>query len=185
MTEEKSMTFLQQQQKTKPKIEEILSECPDGRQKQICKKFIEYMHNNKTKFAYAGLSNKWRAKYKSKSLCDIRIDYPSELFSWSVTPFFNHFHRYEDVIIKDGAQDIFWDNIPHCHYASSSIKAAGCNPNKPCAGGKYIIILNKEFNGICGGYNCTNTWFKNPDEFTIDTIKKLLELEKTARNENT
>jgi len=48
------------------------------------------------------------------------------------------------------------------------------------------IILGKELKGLCNtNFFCGRNWvwFHDPDEMTIDRIKKLLEWEKRARDE--
>jgi len=44
-----------------------------------------------------------------------------------------------------------------------------------------LTIFGNEYNGICAGL-----WpaVKNPDDITIGKIKRLLDFEKKARNEN-
>ena len=66
----------------------------------------------------------------------------------------------------------------------------GCPPNdggkrarnRPCIGGINATILGKECKGICANVRLTRV--SDPDETEIKTIKRLLELEKQARNEN-
>jgi len=77
--------------------------------------------------------------------------------------------EYEDAIINDGLQNIVWNGIKYCS------SCTGCAP------GRDVTLLGKECKGLCHAPVVTVC---DPDEATVNGIKRLLELEKQARNEN-
>jgi len=185
----------------KPKLENFISEYLDGNKKKIALDFIAYMRANKTPPAYRP-SLRYKCTYKGKGICTISLPrawtngngnpYQDNEFgqswmsqenirnNWVVIPQLDHLSEYENQIVE-GMKKIIWDerNLYFCN---------GCwmsNPNFPeprdsCGTRPIRNIFGKDFNGLCGrGF----FWFFNPDEATIDCIKRLLELEKQARNE--
>ena len=87
-----------------------------------------------------------------------------------------------EIIIKEGLQNLIWDSMFYCvHSIGSGFFRKECNPNKGCAGGKNMMLLGKGFEGICIGR--VRTHILNPDKAAVDGIKRLLDLEKKARDE--
>jgi len=193
MPEEKKVIPYKVQKGNRPKIEEVIDYCLDGDLQTAALDFAAYMRKSKMPFgACTSSSTRGRsANYKGERICSIFVyaedDWkyvgqhnPGDAQYWIVTPELIHINKYDKVAINEGLQNILWDNINYCtHYRGNGI---GCSPNKRCAGGRDLTILGKEFNGIrwCGSHSS----IKNPDEAAIKAIKRLLELEQQARDEN-
>jgi hypothetical protein len=88
--------------------------------------------------------------------------------------------KHEKLITEEGLQQIIWDNISYCvHKNNEGRKDLGCSPTKGCAGGMAKTFLGKEFTGVCRH----GTWYVfNPDEATLNGVKKILEIDKEARD---
>jgi len=91
---------------------------------------------------------------------------------------------YEEAILNEGLHNIVWDNLGYCQYcylctgSSQKLKAAGLPP--ACIGD--CTVLGREFKGLCNGKPFVGVF--SPGETTIDGIKRIMELEKMARNGN-
>jgi len=135
------------------------------------------MRENKMPFGACTSTTRERcASYKDEQICHIRV---RDFQYWSVTPKLAHINKYEEVAIQEGLQNILWDNVNYC--GNHSGNKMGCNPNKRCAGGRDFTILGKQFHGVKWCY--PHSTIKNPDEAAIRNIKRLLELERIARDE--
>ena len=100
---------------------------------------------------------------------DIQFDSGKPQY-WHVSLSLEYADKYKEAIMNEKLQNILWDNIFYCtHYRRNG---KGCNPNKSCAGGRNITILGKEIKGIC--WSRTHAVITNPDETTLNGIKKLL-----------
>ena len=168
-----------EQKKIRPKIEDVIPEVLIGEMRETALEFAAYLRENKMAPGWSGVHNAWDAKCKGKTICKISLAhtgwYANNKCSWNIKLYCLHMSKYESSIISAGVQSIIWDGLFHC------ISCLG--GKKPCIGGNDIMILGREYKGICGHSLCTMIY--DPDETTLDGVKKLLELEKTARNENT
>jgi len=181
--------ILRTQKVNKPKIEDVIPVYLDGDMRKIALDFAAYMRENKMQPVWC-LSNAWKAVYKGKCICYIRMpsgpydnqfDQPrmpegdrSRNF-WVVTPYLNHISEYEWVIMEEGLHDLISENLYRCN---------SCHPDRDdCALHRKDTrtILGNEVNGLCWGRPAY--WFWNPGEAEINCIKRLLELEKKARTE--
>ena len=82
-------------------------------------------------------------------------------------------NTYENEIIDENMENHIWDGLSYCHSCNN-----GCSP------GMNMIILKKEFTGLCNGMSFSGRLlisFVNPDNAAFSCIKRLLELEKQAR----
>ena len=177
----------------KPKLENLIPEYLDGDMKKIALDFIAYMRANKMSPAYQP-SLRYKCSYKGKGICTIRLPrangsgnggFDNEFNQawmpgdrsknfWAVVLELNNFHTYEDLI-DDEMKSIIWEkkNIYFCNNCWYTPE----NP-RACAPGRSMTVLGKKFENLCGrGF----FWFFNPDEATINCIKKLVEHEKQAR----
>lgn len=117
------LTLLSVQRQVKPKIEDVIPLYLDGEMKINALEFINYMKNNKITFRWAGVRNTWKATYKGKPICYLRLadgNAPAWLSSiqnakWTVTPYLNNISEYEDKIINENWQNLIWDNLFYCH----------------------------------------------------------------------
>ncbi|MCL2433424.1 MAG: hypothetical protein FWD16_02770 [Clostridia bacterium] len=139
--------------------------------------FVEYLRANKINPVLTN-HNAWKAVCKGKALLYIRIcdaDHyrrrcPDNPPSWVITLYFDNLKKYEDMVISEGLQSIIWDNVGYY-----------CKSCRGCAPGGDITVLGKEINGVC--IKVPLTWAFDPDQATINGIKRLLELEQKARQE--
>jgi hypothetical protein len=180
---------LKEQKKTKPMIEDVMPHYLDGGRLKNALEFIAYLRENKIKPVWA-ITNGWKAVYKGKTLYYIRLplyeahfNRPNQLdgtnweSSWCVTPFLMNLAEYEDLITDETDKKIVVDNfygcVPYC-------RGSGCSSEKK------ITVCGTELVRYChdGMLGNRSLWVVNPDETEIACIKKFLELEKNARNEN-
>ena len=177
------------QKNGKRKIEDFIPEYLDGDKNETAFDFVAHMRENKMSFGWAGFTNAWKANCKGRCICYINIG----VDEWLVTPYLEHIKEYEDQIINEGLQNFVLDNVIYCAHAykykrsegSPQIKHVGLNyPCNiwGCAPGKDITVCSKELTNICRNGNRQHFWFHDPDEATLDAIKKLLEFEKAARS---
>jgi hypothetical protein len=171
MPEEKKLSLYQEQKAIKPLIEDIIPEYLNGDAKSRALNFAAYMRENKMKPMWGGVVNSWKAVYKSKPICVIQMrkNHWKDKYSWVLILNLKHMNEYEETIMNEDLQYTIWDNLFYC---------GGCHI-PPC-NKKNFIILDKEVQGICGG-TYLFVRFGDPDEATINSIKRLLELEQQAR----
>lgn len=182
MPEENRLVLRKEQNKTKPMIEDVIPKFLHGDMEKYALDFCAYLRANNMKPVWAG-ANTWKATYKNKAICYIRLynedwdKLPQAAVygkhSWVVTLYIeSNMHKYEDIIIKEELQRFIWNNIHHCMVCRT-----------PCHGKvpphRDVMALGKEIKGICHGRELT--WVFDPDEKAADKIKRLLELEKKAR----
>jgi len=182
----------------RPKLEDLIPRYLDGEKLVIALDFVAYMRVNKTPPTHRP-SLRYKCNYKGKNICTINLprewtngnpyvdnEFAQEWMSqenitnnWIVIPQLDHLSEYANQI-DETMKNTIWDpkNIYFCNGCWNS------NPNFPgpresCGPRPVRTVLGKEFQNICGrGF----FWFFNPDEAAIGCIKKLLELEKIARN---
>ena len=168
-------------------IEDVLPTILNGEKLKIALDFVAYMRENKMTLRWARFSNAWKASYKGKCICYVRLrgnsDVPSvghsDTHLWVITPFLLHIDEYEESVIREGLENTVWDNMFYCKRCFPEKYPEG----RPCVPGRNIILLGKEIRGICVGRQ--PVWVWDPGETAINCIKKLLELEQKARAEKT
>jgi len=175
--------ILQKQKTAKPKMEEVIPEYLDGEMRKTALDFAAFLRAEKTPPVWT-LANAWKAAYKGKALCYIRM--PRGPFDnqfdqkgmpagdrsrnfWVVTLYLEHLDEYEQTIANEGLRELVWGNLYHCN---------NCHPGR-CAPGVDRTILGRNINNLCCGR--PPVWLWNPGEAAIAGIKRLLELEKKAR----
>jgi len=196
LTESKRLFVMGSWRKTKlaekPKLENLIPEYLEGDMKKTALDFVAYMRENKMSPSYRP-SLRYKCNYKGKSICTIsfpRSNFCNGAFDnefdqawmpedrsknfWAVIPELHHINEYE-TLIDDDMKNIIWEkkNIYFCNNCWYTPE----NP-RACAPGKNLSILGKTFENLCGR---AFFWFYNPNEATINCIKKLLEYEKQAR----
>ena len=180
---EQKMTFSRkEQEKLKPIIEDFATEHLDGDIRKMILDFVAHLRANGMPLKWTS-TNGWSAKYKSQTICQIVLALGTfaDDTVWWVTPDLTHLNEYEAVIMSKGLQDFIWDNVFYCaHDPKSPLAGKGCNPNKGCAPGKNCTILGREILGMCR--NRPNPVAHDPDEAAIVSVKRLLELERQARD---
>ena len=181
----RDITDLHVQREIKPKIEDLLPHYLDGETFEAASDFARYMQTNKMTLRWAGIHNAWKAAYKGKPILYIRLNckYRNEdkYAKWVITPYLINLKKYEDEITKEGLRDFVLNGFWRCQ-----VFAYGVPCGNGCAPGTDKTILGKELKNLCHGnfYSGRNwVWFYDPDEMAINCIKKLLDLEKQARDE--
>jgi len=185
MAKQKQLSLAQQQRITKPLIEDVIPEYLDGDMKKSALDFVAYLRKNRMSPSFARIANAWNNNYKGSGLYYIglcRQDPYGKPRQWVINPYLKHISQYEDIIIQEGLQHIIWNNVHPC----TNPLTGGCNYHG-CAPGTNKTILGKEFKSVCIAHMYLGRplmWAYDPDEATIDCIKRLLELERKARVEN-
>jgi len=182
MPNEKTVIPYKVQKGNRPKIEEVISSCLDGDLQKSALEFAQFMRDNKIPFKIRSSSTRGqRADYMKEPICTINVYHESDWDkvdsrsegdppSYTISPFLIMFDLYENRIAEEKLDNIKWDHFRPCN---------DCGPNCWCKGVDRTA-LNKEFTRIC--------WFDrpsviNPDAAQIDAMKRLLLLEKQARDE--
>jgi len=200
MADMKNLTLLQEQRLNKPPVDGFIDEYLDGDLKKTAADFVNWLRAMKLTPKWGSSINTWNAFYKSKSIVSLRIDMwhteghhrgyydarPGSPPCFVVIPRLNDMERYREAIFDVGLQDLIWDNANSCVYSERSpsygmAKAPGCSPGKPCAPGRDLTVLGRAIKHNCG---CFLIMVWNPDETKIDGVKKLLEMEKKARDKS-
>jgi len=175
--------FLSEQKKTKPKIESVVNEHLYGAIKDNALDFITYLRENKLNPNHAGMLNAWKVMCKSRTLCYIRLFcnghkawLPHDTKTWVVSLYLDHLNKYEDTLINEDMQNVLWENIrSYCTDGCPSTKGK----YRPCYPGVNITLLGKEFKRVCACY--PHIWIWDPNKSTLDSVKRILELEQQAR----
>ena len=160
--------------KPKPPIEDVISELfEEGEKKQALLNFVEHLRKNNMNPVWT-LHNKWKANNKGKTIFYLGLN----ANSWDIDLFLHNRDSYDDAIINEGLQYVFWDRIV---FWPNPIHDCAGYRNKRCLAGKDVTIYGKEYKNICG---CMSKFIRNPSNKTIEGIQRLLELEKQARAKN-
>jgi len=161
------------QSKTKPKIEEVISEYLDGNMRETATAFVEHMHVNKMSLRW-GSKDRYKALYKKSVICWVDLNQALTPVKWRISPCLTNIAEYEEFVLNEGWQDFILDKLSYCK---------PCNPDRGCSGGNKLSILGKDFNGICQAiiHHNIRINFDDPNEMSTSRIKKLLELEQQAR----
>ena len=169
--------IVQEQAKTKPKIEVIIAEYLDGESRQSLTDLMGYCKANGIKNSWSG-TNRWQLKLNETNIGTIYIGHmPRQTGGkdlkkniWYIS--FNMLDErfVEDVIEKDNLTDIIHKNVIRC---------IGCRKN--CAPHYPVTILEKEFTGLC---RFAGNLYANPNAETLCCIKKWLDytVEKLSGN---
>ena len=169
---EKELTFAQEQQKTKPKIEDAIGDLLDGDRLKNALDFVAYLRENKMNPRWFA-QNCWHTFYKSKFFCSIRIHgikqngiyYGLEPGSWHFgRNWYSSFNlpddlsgEFEDPVSYNKFKEFIWANVQPC-------KNCMC-----CSPGRSEMHLGKKFDKVCG------LRIENPDAEALEHTKKLIE----------
>jgi len=160
--------------KSKPKIEEVISEYDDANIREAVADFAEYMRVNKMPLKWAS-TNRYKALQNKTAICWVDLNQRAlDPVKWRISVVLTNIAKYEEFILNKGWQDFILEKIAYCK---------PCNPNRLCAGGNKLSILGKNFNGICQNiiFHKVMIGFDDPNDEVISRIKKLVEWEKKAR----
>jgi len=182
------------QKTAKPTAEEVIPEILDGELRENALRFAAYMRENKMPFKQHTTNRQTQsAKYKGKTICvlvvydaiakkyyDLRR--PAGVQSWLVNLWLDHVDDYDEIIAREGLQNIVWDNMKYCVWGENSGMSGdyrGCSASNGCAGGVNITRCGKPMKGVC---HSRPYMFWDPGEAEVEVIKRLVELEKAARD---
>ncbi|MCL2286213.1 MAG: hypothetical protein FWC32_07595, partial [Firmicutes bacterium] len=152
-----------QQQKIKPKIEDIIVEFLEGDRQQNALEFVAYLRTNKLNPCYASY-NAWWVNYKGKRLISLRVGckesvrYGLSTGSWHIGHWLQGFNFPDNI--DDELKQFIWENTLPCIHCQN------------CAPGHSGSILGKHFESIC------YLRIENPDANGLEHVKKLLECKK-------
>ena len=168
--QKKGPSLYRRQKDAKPLIEDVIPEYLDDQMKKTALDFSAWLRENKLTPGWT-LSNTWNSRYKGKTIYTVVLG--EEVWNnskfWFVSLNLIHLDEYEESIVSAGLQKIVWDNIKYCE------SCTGCAP------GRDATLFGKCCAGLCYKPDITVC---DPDGKTIDGVKKLLEFEKSARDEN-
>ena len=166
------------QRETRAKIEDVIPHYLDGGMRQEALDFAAYLQKNGMRLKWDAW-NTWKVFHKNKVLCWVRINLFVRPIAWIVSPCLANIDEYEDTVIGEGMRGFVWDSVKRCRP-----DCRGSCRGKD-TGGKTVMMLGREIHDICGEVFYVNNKkidYSNPDKDAIERIKKLLELEKIARN---
>ena len=174
---DESVTSFHVQKKTKAKIEDVIPHYLKGDTQKAALDFAAYLLANKMQLKWDAW-NTWKAFSKNKVLCWVKLNLFVRPISLVVSPCLTNINEYEHIVISEGWQDFVLDNFRRCNPRCAGRHSGG----ELC--GVDVTLFGKEVSGICRErfyINNKRVDFENPDEIAINRIKKLLELERTAR----
>jgi hypothetical protein len=189
MFEHENESIVQRQARTKPKIEEMITEYLDGEAEQSMLKFLEICKANGIKNPWSA-TNIWYLKLNKQTIgmiyigrkpcADVKKGIQKNVWYTCVYSAPNIIH---EGLNKAGISEQEKEDITYVIHRN----LAKCvNDKKRCAPLKALTILGKEFTesdnlcSSCGGTNYS-ILFVNPDDRTLYWINKALELEKKTR----
>ena len=186
MSEEKKAIPYKVQKGNRPKIEEVIAYCLNGELQKNAIDFTMWMRENKMPFnLYTSNTRSYRVDYKKWTFCYMFFHHldddnnehipPGTPSHVKISPTLILFNRYKDIIISENLTNIKWEED----------QFHGCNPCRNGNGGcghKGVdrTIFNENFKLIC---KWRGLQVKNPDTITFEIIKKLILLDKNAKDE--
>ena len=187
MENEKKSIAYKVQKGNRPKIEDVIACCLDGELRAVAMDFAVWMRENKMPFKlYTSSTRSQRAAYKNTPICNIIVCIDGdnflsgELKYWSLALNLVHMEKYEPIIRDEGLRIEFNSKISFCGHSRHGNGKTACDPDKICVGGRDMTVFGDGYDGIC-------KWLwpftENPDEAAVKIIKRLLELERQARDE--
>ena len=161
------ISLSKEQQKTKPKIEDVIGKHLEGDRQQNAWDFVAYLRENKLNPIWTA-TNAWWVNYKGKRLVSIRVrgintagitlGYGLDPGSWHIGHWLQGFKFPDDL--SDELKQFIWANMQPCKHCMS------------CAPGHSECFLGKKFETVC--------YFRieNPTAEGLELTKKLLECKK-------
>ena len=172
MPEQKKYLSRKEQVKLKPAPEDVIPILLDGDMQKNALDFVAHLRANGLKISWNS-RNGWAVSHEGKALCGMAVcdaGFSGKREGWWIDVGLTHFSEYEASIMNQGLQVFIRDNLTSCKF---------CRPRGACSRQRSMAILGKETD-LCGG---AAVHVCDPNEAAIELIKRLLELEQTARNE--
>jgi hypothetical protein len=115
----------------------------------------------------------WKATYKGKGICMIWLSKNH----WIACPYIDYTKDFEAYIANENLQSIIWDNLFICRKCNSRLCSSQANKAEETFTGFNKTYFGKEFENICKFWDA---YFQNPDEKTINCIKRIIDFKKNA-----
>lgn len=171
IADQKGNSSLYQKQKAvKPAVEDIIPEYLDGDMEKAALDFAAWLRENKLAPGWT-LTNTWNVSCKGKKISLIGLGEEVWCNSkfWRVELRLLNMSEYVESISDEGVHNIIWNGIKYCTSCSG------------CAPGRDVTLFGKECIGLC---HLPDVIVCDPDEETVESIKRLIELERKARVES-
>ena len=157
------MTKAKQQQKVKPKIDEVVANILNEKDLENAQDLVSFIEDSKIKLKWSS-TNCWQLYYKSKRIGIIRMTekaYPMYALgdnSWLFSPWDSH--DVIDTLTDDKIINIIWNNVRIC---------SSCGSCKP---GFERVVFGRLFENTC------HSWLNmiNPDKETVECIKQIISI---------
>jgi len=191
MAEEKKLDPSCIKKGNRPKIEDVINHFLNGDLKEAALNFAAFMRVNKMPFKIVtSTPRRQRADFKGYEICNIgvydNIDPmtgviipPGESSCLAITPNLYNISKYDELAVNEGLNNIPWNVTRYCVFKDNSERTDVNGTCSRCRKVTNRTIFGIEYKGLCHHYWPT---FFNPDKETVEIIKRLLALEKQARN---
>jgi len=164
----------------KPVIDVFIPKYLDGDMRQAAEDFVAWLRENELYPVWSS-AHTWKASHKGDIICIVQVPCTGYRDTWRVSLQLRHADRYKDIIAGEGLRDIILGNIACCVYADGQ-PGIGCSRGRPCAGGEDRTVLGEVIKGVCMRTN-RDVKIIDPGETEIAAIKRLIGLERSARDE--
>ena len=165
------LSLAKEQQKTKPKPEDLFPGLLEGGVREAAMGFVAWLRGNKLNPSWR-CANGWVVKFKAKNVINLNVGsraYPGGIMAgrWRIGPPLELLrgdirHEFEDEQSYSEFKEFIWSHVNYC------TSCVGCGP------GRTRVVLGKKFELVCNGF----VIFTNPDEKTLEYVKKMIEFEK-------
>jgi len=160
-------TLVQEQARTKPKVEDIIPLYLDGESRKSLVGFMEFCLSENIRCKWSA-TNRWKIVYKGESLGMLYIGSSPCMGAgkhYDKNIWYTHINSFpylgEQVIDSEKLAEVIYRNVLPCQRGSKS-----------CSKSDTVIIYGKAFEDVCPN---SGSRFANPDAETMDYIKRSLE----------
>ena len=159
----------------RPNVEEWINYCFDGLLREQALDFAEWVRGMGFKHKIHSTTNGGHNVFYNKEyICKMLIN--NEY--WTIQPCLANLNKYEDIIKNEGLAELPW-KPNYCIHKKQPDKTKINNTCNNCATkGVDRLVFGEEFTQCCKLLPSV----KNPNEAELTRIKRLLELEKAARD---
>lgn len=168
MSEQKKDGIVQEQARSKPKIEQIIPEYLDGETRRSLEELAAFCRANGIKCPWSA-TNRWALKYNKQTVGMIYIGARPCLGggkSYEKNTWFTTIYMVEEVIRREDLAEVIYHNILPC-----------VQGQKSCGKPKIVTVLGRDFQDVC---TAAGSIYENPDAEALDCIKKILVYRVTA-----
>jgi hypothetical protein len=165
----------------RPNIEEWVNYCFDGVLREQALEFAEWVRRAGFKHKiHSSTNNGHNVFYNKEYMCKILINKEKEdrPMYWTIQPCLSNLSKYEYIIKNEGLAVLPW-KPNYCIHKKEPDKTKINNTCSSCpVKGVDRLMFGDEFTQCCKLFPSV----KNPNEAELNRIKRLLELEKMARD---